>query len=240
MTPSPYGQSFALWRDGCPKPWADYTRHGFVEGLSDGSLPRPAFLHYLVQDYVFLVHFARAWSLGVIKADTLDEMKICARTVETLVNHEMSLHVKTCAAAGLSEATLFSAAEEFETLAYTRYVMDAGLHGDYLDLMAALAPCCFGYGEIGTRLVASALPGTPYQDWIDTYADGDYQDTMRAVGQMIDAAVARRLGPDPAQSPRWPRLQDRFTTATRLEAAFWDMGLRGGQAGAAPGLLETV
>ncbi len=206
----------------------NYTHHPFVEGLRNGSLPRSAFLHYLVQDYVFLVHFARAWSLGVTKAETLDEMKFCARTVDALVNHEMALHVTTCAAEGIDEETLFAATEEFETLAYTRYVMDAGLQGDFLDLMAALAPCCFGYGEIGLRLAASAEPDTPYRDWIETYADASYQDTMTAVGRMTDAAVRRRLGPDPAQAARWPRLQERFATATRLETAFWDMGLRGG------------
>jgi len=124
-------------------------------------------------------------------------------------------------------SVLFEATEEFENLAYTRYVMDAGLQGDFLDLMAALAPCCFGYGEIGTRLATSGAQDTPYRDWIDTYADDGYQSVMASVGQMIDAAVARRLGADPAGSARWPQLQARFETATRLEVAFWDMGLRG-------------
>ena len=227
MTASPYGATFALLRAGCPEPWRAYTHHPFVQGLGDGTLPQASFLHYLVQDYVFLVHFARAWSLGVVKAETLDEMKICASTVDVLVNHEMALHVKTCAQAGIDEATLFAANEEFENLAYTRYVMDAGLQGDFLDLMAALAPCCFGYGEIGARLTQSATPDTPYRDWIATYAEDDYQNVMVSVGHMIDRAVTRRLGDDPAGSARWPHLQARFTTATRLEVAFWDMGLRG-------------
>ena len=227
MTASPYGATFALLRAGCPEPWRAYTHHPFVQGLGDGTLPQASFLHYLVQDYVFLVHFARAWSLGVVKAETLDEMKICASTVDVLVNHEMALHVKTCAQAGIDEATLFAASEEFENLAYTRYVMDAGLQGDFLDLMVALAPCCFGYGEIGARLVQSATPDTPYHDWIATYAEDDYQNVMVSLGHMIDCAVTRRLGDDPAGSARWPHLQARFTTATRLEVAFWDMGLRG-------------
>lgn len=228
MTGSVYGETFAHWRAGCPGPWRDYTHHAFVEGLRNGSLSRASFLHYLVQDYVFLVHFARAWSLAVVKAETLDEMKICAGTVDALVNHEMALHVTTCAAQGIDEAALFGAVEEFENLAYTRYVMDAGLQGDFLDLMAALAPCCFGYGEIGLRLARSAAPDTPYRDWIDTYSDPEYQTVMASVGQMIDGAIAQRLGPDPTTSQRWPNLQARFTTATRLEVAFWDMGLRGG------------
>lgn len=227
MNDQSYGQTFAQWRAGCPTAWHAYTHHAFVEGLSDGTLPRAAFIHYLIQDYVFLVHFARAWSLAVVKAETLAEMKTCAATVDALVNHEMALHVATCAAEGIDEQTLFTATEEFENLAYTRYVMDAGLQGDFLDLMAALAPCCFGYGEIGLRLETSAVKDTPYRDWIKTYSDNDYQTVMSNVGRMIDQAVMRRLGERPFSAARWPHLQDRFTTATRLEAAFWDMGLKG-------------
>lgn len=221
-----YGKTFALWREGAGAAWSDYTRHAFVEGLGDGTLPRAAFLHYLIQDYVFLVHFSRAWSLAVVKSETLDEMKICAGTVDALVNHEMALHVKTCAAEGIDEATLFAATEAVENLAYTRYVMDAGVQGDFLDMMAALAPCVMGYGEIGLRLADVKSDDTPYAEWIATYADPEYQSVCTRVGAMIDAAVARRIG-DLSTTPRAPVLQDRFTTATRLEVGFWQMGLNG-------------
>ena len=42
-----------------------------------------------------------------------------------------------------------TAEEALGNLAYTRYVLEAGFSGDFLDLMAALAPCVLGYGEIG-------------------------------------------------------------------------------------------
>ncbi|PID63259.1 MAG: thiaminase II [Gammaproteobacteria bacterium] len=227
MSGATYGQVFELWRAGCPETWRAYTHHRFVEGLRDGTLPRAAFLHYLIQDYVFLVHFSRAWSMGVVKAETLDEMKVCARILDVLVNFEMDLHVKTCAAEGVDEEALFTALEELENLAYTRYVLDAGMQGDFLDLMAALAPCCLGYGEIGLRLSREAPNDTPYRTWIETYAGAEYQQAMQSVGTMIDGAVALRLGPDPEHAPRWQRLQQRFAVATRLEVGFWDMGLRG-------------
>ena len=38
-------------------------------------------------------------------------------------------------------------------------------------------------------------------------------------------AVLRRLGEQPTKSPRWAGLCQRFATATRLEAGFWQMGL---------------
>ncbi len=221
-----YGATFPLWRDAMGAVWGDYTRHAFVEGLRDGTLPREAYLRYLVQDYLFLVHFSRAWALGVTKADTLEEMQGCAATVHALLDEEMRLHVQTCAAEGIPEAELFAAREAPQTIAYTRYVLDAGHSGDFLDLMAALAPCVLGYGEIGARLEVER-DDTLYAEWIATYAGEAYQDTCREVGALIDAAAVRRLGPDPEASPRWPRLCSRFATATRLEIDFWGMGLAG-------------
>ncbi len=223
MTASDYGSPiFAAWRAGASD-WEAYTRHAFVEGMRDGNLPRKAFLTYLVQDYVFLIHFARAWALGVVKAETLDEMEVCAATVDGLINHEMALHVRTCAEAGLTRDALENAAEHPANLAYTRYVLDAGFSGDFLDLIAALAPCVMGYGEIGARLAAEATSEV-YADWIATYSGEDYQDVCRSVGRLIEEAVGRRLGDTAAGAPRWAALQRRFSTATRLEVAFWGIG----------------
>ena len=218
-----YGSIFPKWRDAAGQNWSAYTDHDFVRGLKDGSLPRAAFLHYLVQDYVFLIHFSRAWALAVTKAETVEEMRLCAGTVNALINEEIALHIKTCAEAGISEDQLFAAEERPENLAYTRYVLDAGHSGDFLDLMAALAPCVMGYGEIGARLIKDHAE--PYAEWIKTYGSEDYQGVCHEVGALLDAAVARRLGEDPEASPRWAHLSARFDMATKLEVSFWQMGL---------------
>lgn len=224
MTASDYGSRyFAAWRSAAPD-WQAYTHHAFVEGMKDGSLPRDAFLRYLVQDYIFLIHFSRAWALGVVKAGSIAEMQTCAGTVDALINHEMQLHIALCGEAGISQADLEAAAELPANLAYTRYVLDAGFSGDFLDLLAALAPCVFGYGEIGTRLAAEKTSET-YAEWIGTYAGDEYQAVCRAVAELIDNAVDRRLGPQPQTSPRWSDLAHRFATATRLEVGFWQMGM---------------
>lgn len=219
-----YGRAFALMRDQASEAWRDYTRHAFVEGMKDGTLPNDAFLHYLRQDYVFLIHFSRAWALAVVKSETHDEMLTAVGTVNALVAEEMQLHIGICEAAGISQDDLFATAERAENLAYTRFVLEAGYSGDLLDLLVALAPCVMGYGEIGTRLKAEATSDT-YADWINTYAGEDYQGSCQAVGTLLDAALTRRLGADFANIPRWDRLCQTFRTATELEVQFWQMGL---------------
>ena len=164
MTDSYYTSPvLAAWRQAAGANWQAYTDHAFVRGLANGSLPQASFHYYLIQDYIFLIHFTRAWAMAVVKSESLNEIKIAAATVDALINKEMSLHVETCRQVGILEQQLYAAEEAMENLAYTRFVMDAGLSGDFLDLMAALAPCIFGYAEIGKTISKTAKPGTTYQ-----------------------------------------------------------------------------
>jgi thiaminase/transcriptional activator TenA len=222
---------FAGWRHAAGESWTDYVDHEFVRGLGDGSLPRSAFMAYLIQDYIFLIHFSRAWALAIVKSETPEQMRGAAATVNALINDEIKLHVGICAREGITEAQLLDATEEPENLAYTRYVMDAGLSGDLLDLLATLAPCVFGYADIGYRLSQCHDTTALYREWIDTYDSDDYKPVCASVASLIEQVAYSKLGDEPELNPRWLLLCKRFKTATQLEANFWSMGLRLGISG---------
>ncbi|SHK61790.1 thiaminase II [Rhodothermus profundi] len=220
---APPASLFARLRQAVAEDWLAYTQHPFVEQLGKGTLPEAAFRHYLVQDYRFLIHFARAWALALVKADTLEDMRHAADTISALLNEEMRLHVRYCARWGISEADLEDAPEAQANLAYTRYVLERGFSGDVLDLQVALAPCIVGYAEIGRALhaqFAESLAQNPYRDWIEMYAGEAYQQVARHAILQLDRLAARRL-----TEARFPDLVETFRQATRLEIAFWDMGL---------------
>jgi len=220
----PAGSFCARLIDACPGPWAAYTRHRFVAGMADGSLPEQAFRHYLAQDYLFLIHFARAYALAAHKADTLDDMRYAAGTLSALIDAEMKLHVQYCAGWGMTEADMAAVPEDPACVAYTRFVLDRGHAGDLLDLYAALAPCVIGYGVIGERLAADPATrrgaGNPYDAWIAVYAGDDYRDVVRASIAQVDRLAARRGG-----DARFDDLARCFRQATDLEVGFWQMGL---------------
>ncbi|WP_325605335.1 thiaminase II [Rhodopila sp.] len=206
--------------------WDAYVWHDFVRGLGAGTLPEPAFRHFLIQDYLFLIHFARAHALAGFKAMALPDIRAAAAAVSAIVDVEMPLHVSYCAQWGLTEAQMAAAPEALETMAYTRFVLERGLAGDLLDLQVALAPCLVGYGECGERLLADPATrrdGNPYDAWIAAYGSDDYRGAVRGAITMLD-----RLGEAAGASARYPQLLATFIAATRLEAAFWDMGWRAG------------
>ncbi len=221
------GTLFARLRTACADDWRDYTEHAFVRGIGDGTLPEACFRHYLVQDYLFLIHFARAWALAVYKADSLADMRSASTLVEAILGHEMTLHVAYCEQWGISEQQLESAPEAPANMAYTRFVLERGMAGDVLDLHVALAPCALGYAVIGRRLAGDAATrrdGNPYLPWIEMYSGSEYLDAIRqSVGQ-LDRLAASRMG-----EGRFEKLAQCFGQATRLETGFWDMGFEGGQ-----------
>jgi len=203
--------------------WPAYTRHEFVLRIARGDLPETAFRRYLVQDYLFLLHFARAWGLAIYKSDTLSEMRRAQSLVAATLDVEIGLHIDYCRGWGLPEAEMNAEREAPETIAYTRFVLDRGLAGDRLDLEVALAPCVIGYAEIAAERVAdpaTRLTGNRYRDWLLMYSGDEYQQLAREAAAALDEQFATRGG-----EGRLPSLAATFTTAARLEADFWQMGL---------------
>jgi len=216
---------FERLRDAAAADWSAYTGHRFVRELGAGTLPEACFRHYLKQDYLFLIHFARAYALAVYKGDDLGDMRAAARALDGILNTEMKLHVEFCAGWGLSEAQMAAEPEARGTMAYTRYVLERGMAGDLLDLQVALAPCVIGYGEIAKALAADPQmrrSGNPFEPWIAMYAGADYQAVAEGAKAQLDRLAARRL-----TEARFPKLVETFAQACRLEADFWQMGLDG-------------
>ncbi|MBT3332820.1 MAG: thiaminase II [Rhodospirillaceae bacterium] len=216
-------QLFARLKASCIDDWQAYTGHDFVHQLANGTLAETAFRHYLGQDYLFLVHFARAYALAAYKTTDLGEMREAIAAVDNILNTEMALHIDFCQVWGLDETAMTAQREAKATMAYTRFVLETGMAGDSLDLYAALAPCVIGYGEIGAALAAApdtVMTNNPYASWIEMYAGAEYQDLATAAITKLDRLAEQRLTP-----ARFDALARTFRQATILEADFWQMGL---------------
>lgn len=214
---------FERLRAAAPAEWTSYVDHDFVRQMGAGTLPQAAFRTYLVQDYLFLIQFARAYALAVYKGRTLADMRAAQAGLSAILDVEMDLHVRLCGRWGLAPDEIEAAPERQATIAYTRFVLDSGVAGDLLDLHVALAPCVIGYAEIGRRLAPggiAALGDHPYRDWIGEYAGDAYQEVALAARRHLDDLAARAM-----TERRFVELAALFAKASRLEADFWQMAL---------------
>ncbi|KAL6859307.1 Phosphomethylpyrimidine kinase domain-containing protein [Trichoderma novae-zelandiae] len=199
--------------------WNDFVYHPFVMALGNGTLPLESFKGYIVQDYLYLVHFSRANALAAYKAKTIGDISRSNQIVSHIL-HEMKLHINYCNSFGISESEIEATEELQACTAYTRYVLDVGQSEDWLALQMALAPCLLGYGAVAKMLHAHAdtvRDGNTYWAWIENYTADDYVEAVRLGSELLEKNI--RL-----QSPsRIEELIKIFVHATRMEIGFWEM-----------------
>ncbi|KXX79814.1 putative hydroxymethylpyrimidine/phosphomethylpyrimidine kinase 2 [Madurella mycetomatis] len=199
--------------------WDKHVNHPFVLAMGDATLPLESFKGYLIQDYLYLTHFARANALGSYKAKAIEDVAASAAIV-THVFKEMELHIGYCAGFGISRGEMENTEEKEACTAYTRYVLDIGQSEDWLALQIAMAPCLLGYGAIAKRLHAdpqSKREGNIYWTWIENYVAEDYVTAVKTGSELLERHAVR-------QSPaRIEELAKIFIHATKMEIAFWEM-----------------
>lgn len=210
-------------REGASATWERIFSHPFVAGIGDGTLPVDKFRFYVRQDYVFLVEYARALSLGVVKASTLERMTLFSDLAQATLHDEMSLHRAYADSFGLTPRDLEDTTPAPTTYAYTRHILHAGLAGSEGELLAALLPCMWTYPEIGRRL-APNLPAVRereplYAKWIEAYAEPEFADLAARIRAQLDACAA-----DAGAAER-ERVRRNFDLSSKYELLFWEMGL---------------
>ena len=147
-------------------------------------------------------------------------MEIPRKSLESICQ-EIQLHLAYCRQWGISEAEIFATQESAACIAYTRYLLDCGASGGLAEIYAAITPCAVGYAQIARYITENypRLANNPYQTWIDTYASEAFQQEAEETSNFLTALCAEFT---PSQQNQ---IQHIFTTATRMEIAFWQMGL---------------
>ncbi|ORY14388.1 hypothetical protein BCR34DRAFT_231403 [Clohesyomyces aquaticus] len=214
--------NYLLSRADIQAAWKKHTEHEFLNRLADGTLPVHAFKYYLIQDYLYLVHFARAHALAAYKSSSMDRISRSAAII-LHIQREMSLHLTYCAEFGVSLAEIENMPESQACTAYTRFILDVGMKEDWFALQIAMAPCLIGYGMIARRLhdderTVKGEQGNKYWRWIENYVADDYSEAVRMGTDVLNEHAMR-------QSPsRIEELVKIFIHATNMETGFWDMG----------------
>jgi thiaminase (transcriptional activator TenA) len=199
--------------------WEAQHRHPFVRGVGDGTLPIERFAHYVRQDYVFLVEYARVLALGAARAPDLQTMRRFADLAQAILGEEMELHRAFARGFGISEPDLEAETPAPTTQAYTDFLVRTAALGDGGELAAALLPCMWGYTEVGQRLAAAGAPADErYARWIAMYASPEFEDLAAWCRGLVD-----RWGAAAGEEGR-ARMQRAFATCSRYELAFWEMG----------------
>ncbi len=194
-------------------------RHPFVLGIGDGTLSEERFRHFMTQDYVYLIDYARCLAMGSVKAPDLETMSWFAGAVDHILNTEMELHRSYCAGIGITAKELAATKAAPTTYSYTSYLLRVAQIGSFGELIAALVPCIWGYWQVGEMLaIEGVLHNAPqYTEWIEMYAGHESQTVALEAREICDR-VAEGAG-----SHELAAMREAYITCTRYERQFWQM-----------------
>ena len=193
--------------------------HPFITGIGDGALPVEKFEHYIKQDYLYLIDYAKVLAIASARAPDLETMGWFAGLLDETLNTEMELHRSYCGEFGITREELENTEAAPTTIAYTSFLLKVANLGSFGELVAALLPCQWGYWEIGNHLAKQGMPdGAPlYSKWIEMYSSGEFEELAQRIRSLADR-VAEGVAPS-----QLAPMEEAYRTSLRLEYKFWDM-----------------
>src|SRR5690625_4992911 len=152
--------------------WNSYLEHPFVKGIGEGTLDKEKFIHYMKQDYVYLIEYSRVFAIGSAKANDLKTMTIFANLLHGTMNFEMDLHREYAEKFGISNEELEATEASATMTAYTSYMISQAQLGGVENAVAAVLACAWSYNWIGKQLATwpGATEQEVYCNWDRKYA----------------------------------------------------------------------
>jgi thiaminase (transcriptional activator TenA) len=201
--------------------WRAIEGHAFLRELQAGTLPMNRFTYFILQDYVYLLDFAQVLCQGGAKSPNLETLELFARHAVGAVEVERSFHASFGKTLGLSRKQLEAVPKGPITQAYIGHLQSVARSGSLGEVVAAVLPCYWIYGEVGRRLYRSR-PQRPkiYREWIETYAGEPFWRPVREQIQLMNTIGAA------AGSREKKLMTEHFVLSSRYEFMFWDQAYR--------------
>jgi thiaminase/transcriptional activator TenA len=201
--------------------WRAIDAHPFLRELHAGTLPMNRFTYFILQDYVYLLDFAQVLCQGGAKSPDLETLELFCRHALGAVEVERSFHASFGKTLGLSRRQLDAIAKGPITQAYIGHLQSVARGGSLGEVVAAVLPCYWIYGEIGRSLYKKRpLKPKIYREWIETYASETFWRPVREQIRLMD-----RLGA--AANGREKKLMtEHFILSSRYEFMFWEQAYR--------------
>lgn len=200
--------------------WEGYHEHPFVKGIADGTLDQEKFRYYMIQDYLYLIDYAKVFAIGVAKATDMETLKLFSGYVNQILDGEMDIHKGYMGKLGITQEEVEHTKVALDNLSYTSYMIRVAYDEGPAEVAAAILSCALSY-EVIARQMAAEYPDAEkhpfYGEWVSGYANEDYH---KANEVLID--LTERLTKN-YNEEQLAHLTEIFINCSRYEGAFWDM-----------------
>ena len=202
--------------------WEAGYQHPFVQEIGQGTLDKSKFQFYLLQDYHYLLNYAKVFALAAVKAD--DELMLGRLTaIQSGIFEEMDLHRSYMAEFGITPEQVRTVKQSLYNRTYTANMLAVGQTGDLVEILATVFPCAWTYYDLACRLkeqYADRLEGNFYKSWIESYSRDEFLQSFEWFYDVIDELVEGR------SEVELEKITAIFVSSVEFEYLFWDMAYK--------------
>jgi thiaminase/transcriptional activator TenA len=200
--------------------WEQYHKHPFVRRIGDGTLDKEKFRFYIIQDYLYLIDYAKVFSIGAAKAQDLSTMQFFSGYANELFAYETDIHKGYMERYKITDDDIKNSRMSQANLSYVSYMIRCAYEGGAAEILAAVLSCGISYETIARRIVADN-PGSEddpfYGDWIRGYASDEFRDGNEHMKTLIEKFTKDYSDEQIAH------LTDIFVNCSKYELGFWNM-----------------
>lgn len=200
--------------------WHSYYDHPFVLGIQNGDLDKQKFRFYTIQDYLYLLDYAKVFAIGLSKADDPEVMHVFAQYISQIMDSEMNVHKGYAGILDITKDELRHTKPTLANRSYTSYMLACAQNGGPVEALTAILACAVSYEHIAKEIVRrnpQAAQHPFYGDWVSSYASPAYAQENVILCELVDRLTASY------SDAQLDKLTEIFYTCARYEKAFWDM-----------------
>jgi len=117
--------------------WEEYYTHPFTMGIADETLDIEKFKFYMIQDYLYLIDYAKVFALGVAKSDDMQAAKRFAKALDLIYNGEMDIHRGYMKRLGISLEEAENTPVAIDNASYTSYMLKVAYEQGIAEIASA-------------------------------------------------------------------------------------------------------
>lgn len=134
--------------------WEECIATPFIQELKTGALPMECFKEYMIQDSIYLKHYARIYGKMIYHAKSLREIQLYYSILSFVTETESAVRLRYQERFGMTDDDIEQIMPLPENQAYIDFLLETAKGGDGKEMLMAVLPCMMSYSYIFRRLAS--------------------------------------------------------------------------------------
>lgn len=202
--------------------WNECAATPFVRGLQTGTLPLEKFKQYMIQDSIYLKHYARIYGRAIYESTCLKDIQLYYSILSFVTDKESAVRLNYLEKFEMTDDDIERIEPLPENQSYIDFMLGIAAQGNICEILMAILPCMLSYSYIFRKIAGEAKRAdSRYLDFICDYAETHYAESCRQWCDFADAKCAV------LSTKEQDNLSLIFKKASFLELDFWKMAYGG-------------